>query len=59
LGGARVSADTRAAIFSDQIFLAAAGTTPPAFIKLFSEKFFVPRGGARLDENISPLVRGF
>ena len=41
---ARVSADTRAAIFSDQTFLAAAGAAPPAFIKLFSEKFFVPRG---------------
>ena len=36
VGGARVSADTRAAIFfSDQTFRVAAGTAPPTFASYF------------------------
>jgi len=51
VGGACVSADTRAASFcSDQIFRVAAGTAPPTFSRLFSEEFSHARGGAKLDE---------
>ena len=38
VGGARVSADARAAIFGDRPLRVAAGTAPPTFIKLFSEE---------------------
>jgi len=39
VGGARVSADTRAAILlADKTFRVAAGTAPPTFSRLFSKE---------------------